>query len=44
MSTFTLPGTDISVKLTDDLTKEQLLEFPAFKARLSLFVWLSSYH
>jgi hypothetical protein len=31
MSTFILPETDIPVKLADDLTKEQLLEFPAFK-------------
>jgi hypothetical protein len=31
MSTFTIPDTEISVKLVDNLTKEQLLEFPAFK-------------
>jgi hypothetical protein len=31
MSTFTLPDTDVSIKLVDGLTKEQLLEFPAFK-------------
>ncbi|TVY90063.1 Nudix hydrolase 14-like protein [Lachnellula willkommii] len=35
MSTFTLPNTQITVKLCDDLTREQLLEFPAFK------IWLS---
>jgi ADP-sugar diphosphatase len=31
MSTFTIPDTEVSVKLVDGLTKEQLLEFPAFK-------------
>ncbi|KAG9717407.1 hypothetical protein KCU73_g15376, partial [Aureobasidium melanogenum] len=33
MSTFTLPGSspECPVHLTDDLTKEQLLSFPAFK-------------
>lgn len=31
MSNFTIPSTKISVKLVDGLTKEQLLEFPAFK-------------
>ena len=31
MSTFTLPDTDVSIKLVDGLTQEQLLEFPAFK-------------
>jgi len=31
MSTFTLPDTDVPVTLVDDLSKEQLLEFPAFK-------------
>ncbi|KAE9365249.1 hypothetical protein N431DRAFT_446928 [Stipitochalara longipes BDJ] len=31
MSTFTLPDTDVSIRLVDGLTKEQLLEFPAFK-------------
>jgi hypothetical protein len=31
MSTFTLPNTEIPVKLVEDLSKEQLLEFPAFK-------------
>jgi hypothetical protein len=31
MSTFTLPGTGVSVKLVDELTQDQLLEFPAFK-------------
>ena len=38
MSTFTLPDSDVSVKLVDDLSKEQLLEFPAFTVftRLSL--------
>ncbi|TVY33133.1 Nudix hydrolase 14-like protein [Lachnellula subtilissima] len=34
MSTFTLPNTQVTVKLCDDLTREQLLEFPAFK------IWL----
>jgi hypothetical protein len=34
MSTVTLPGTEVSIKLVDDLTKEQLLEFPAFKVPL----------
>jgi cell division septation protein DedD len=31
MSTFTLPDTAVTVTLRDDLTKEQLLGFPAFK-------------
>lgn len=31
MSTFTLPNTSVSVQLCEDLTKEELLEFPAFK-------------
>ncbi|TVY82047.1 Nudix hydrolase 14-like chloroplastic protein, partial [Lachnellula suecica] len=35
MSTFTIPDTQVSVQLCDDLTKDQLLEFPAFKGWLS---------
>lgn len=35
MSSFTLPDTDVPVTLVDDLSKEQLLEFPAFKVALS---------
>ena len=31
MSTFTLPNTSIPVHLTSDLSKDQLLSFPAFK-------------
>lgn len=31
MSTFTLPGSDVTVKLVEGLSEEQLLEFPAFK-------------
>ena len=31
MSTFTLPNTSIPVHLTSDISKEQLLSFPAFK-------------
>lgn len=34
MSTFKIPSTEISVKLIDGLTQDQLLEFPAFKVRL----------
>lgn len=35
MSTFNIPGTDpaVPVSLTSNITKEQLLEFPAFKVR-----------
>ncbi|KAH6712269.1 NUDIX family hydrolase-like protein [Leptodontidium sp. MPI-SDFR-AT-0119] len=36
MDTFKLPGTDVPVKLVDDLCKEEVLEFPAFKN------WISS--
>src|SRR3954454_152473 len=37
MSTFDLPDTSpvVSVKLTDDLSRDQLLTFPAFKTWLS---------
>ena len=31
MSTFALQDTSIQVKLTEDLTKDELLRFPAFK-------------
>jgi len=31
MSTFNLAGADVSIKLVDDLTKDELLKFPAFK-------------
>ncbi|PVH68600.1 hypothetical protein DL98DRAFT_522648 [Cadophora sp. DSE1049] len=31
MSTFSLPDTDISVELVNDLSKKELLEIPAFK-------------
>ena len=31
MSTFTIPNTQIPVTLTEDLSQEQLLAFPAFK-------------
>jgi hypothetical protein len=34
MSTFTLPGSNVAVKLVEELSKEQLLEFPAFKVRI----------
>lgn len=36
MDTFKLPGTDVPVKLVDDLCKEEVLEFPAFKVGSSL--------
>jgi len=36
MSTFNLPNSEVSVSLVDDLSQEELLNFPAFKARLSL--------
>jgi len=36
MSTFNLPDSEVSVSLVDDLSQEELLKFPAFKARLSL--------
>lgn len=35
MSTFKLPDSDINVTLTPDLTKDELLSFPAFKSWLS---------
>ncbi|CZT48672.1 related to nucleoside diphosphate-sugar hydrolase of the MutT (NUDIX) family [Rhynchosporium secalis] len=35
MSTFNLPGTDVLVKLTDDLSKDEVLDFPAFKNWIS---------
>jgi hypothetical protein len=35
MSTFNLAGADVSIKLVDDLTKDELLKFPAFKVPLS---------
>ena len=34
MSTFIIPDTEVSAKLADNLTQEQLLEFPAFKVPL----------
>jgi hypothetical protein len=34
MSTFKLPDTDVPVKLIDDLSKEELLEFPGFKVTI----------
>jgi hypothetical protein len=33
MSIFTLPDTDVPVTLVNDLSEEELLEFPAFKVR-----------
>lgn len=33
MSTFTLPESGVPVDLIEGLSKEQLLEFPAFKVR-----------
>ncbi|KAH7309281.1 NUDIX family hydrolase-like protein [Rhexocercosporidium sp. MPI-PUGE-AT-0058] len=35
MDNFKLPGTDVSVTLVDDLSKEETLEFPAFKNWIS---------
>jgi hypothetical protein len=32
MSTFTLPDSNVEVKLIDGLSREELLGFPAFKA------------
>ena len=32
MSTFTLKDSSVEVELTEGLTKDELLEFPAFKA------------
>jgi hypothetical protein len=31
MSTFTLPNSNVTVELVEGLSREQLLEFPAFK-------------
>jgi hypothetical protein len=42
MSTFTLPDTDISVELVNDLSKEELLEFPAFKVIFPLLCFSGS--
>ncbi|KAE8454516.1 hypothetical protein EG329_000139 [Mollisiaceae sp. DMI_Dod_QoI] len=36
MSTFTLPDTDVEVKLVEGLSKDELLAFPAFKNWLTL--------
>lgn len=36
MSTFTLPDTDVEVKLVEGLSKDELLAFPAFKVSSSL--------
>jgi hypothetical protein len=36
MSTFNLPDTEVPVKLVDDLSKEELLEFPGFKVTTPL--------
>jgi hypothetical protein len=36
MDIFKLPGTDVPVKLVDDLSREEVLEFPAFKVSLNL--------
>ena len=35
MSTFRIPSSEISVKLIPDLSKDQLLSFPAFKTWIS---------
>jgi hypothetical protein len=42
MSTFKLPDTEISVKLVNDLSKEELLEFPAFKVIFPLLCFSGS--
>jgi len=34
MSTFNLPGSDVSISLIDGLSQEELLKFPAFKVKL----------
>lgn len=38
MSTFTLPNTEATVSLASDLTKEELLSFPAFKVNHTLTI------
>ncbi len=35
MESFSLPGTDVSVKLIEDVSKDEVLEFPAFKVGMS---------
>ena len=35
MSSFQLPNSNVTVKLTSDLSQEQLLSFPAFKTWIS---------